>query len=106
MGWNLFHDGLEVAGFHGVDRALRLVNVGIARFHGGDVREDFVIAEVAIHRVEDLHRVGWWGLVVVDGSRVLLLLAGTYIDKSPDHRTSTRASKSTDDVIHLGRLLS
>lgn len=62
MGWNLFHDGLEVAGFHGVDRALRFVNVGVARFHGGDVREDFVIAEVAIHGVEDLHRVGWWGV--------------------------------------------
>lgn len=59
MGWNLFHDGLEVASLHGVDRALRLVNVGVARFHGGDVREDFVIAEVAIHGVEDLHRVGW-----------------------------------------------
>lgn len=67
VGWNLFHDGLEVAGFHGVDRALCLVNVGVARFHGGDVREDFVIAEVAIHGVEDLHRVGWWRwwLVVV-----------------------------------------
>lgn len=57
--WNLFHDGLEVAGLHGVDRALCLVDVGIARFHGGDVGKDLVITEVAIHGVEDFHCVGW-----------------------------------------------
>lgn len=55
---NLFHDGLEVAGFHGVDRALRLVNVSVARFHGGDVGKDFVVAKVTIHGIEDLHCMG------------------------------------------------
>lgn len=63
--WNLFHDGLKVAGLHGMDCALCLVDVGVTRFHGGDVREDFVVAEVAIHGVEDLHCVGWWGMSVV-----------------------------------------
>lgn len=48
-----------------MDCALCLVDVGVTRFHGGDVREDFVVAEVAIHGVEDLHYVGWWGMSVV-----------------------------------------
>lgn len=51
VGWNLFHDRLEVPGFHGVHGALRLVDVCVACFHGRDVLEDLMVAEIRLHGV-------------------------------------------------------
>lgn len=49
-----FHHGLEVFGFHGVSAAVAKVLVRVPRFHGCDVREDFMVAKHTDAGVEDL----------------------------------------------------
>jgi hypothetical protein len=42
---HLFHDGFKVLRLHGVRAANTLMQLSVARFRGGDVREHFVVAE-------------------------------------------------------------
>lgn len=68
-----------------MDRTLCLVNVGVARFHGGDVGKDLMVTEVAVHGVEDFHCVGW----LVGGGGEVARLIGILctLQRSPETPT-------------------
>jgi hypothetical protein len=51
---HLFHDGFKVLRLHGVRAANTLMQLSVARFHGRDVREHFVVAEHADAWIEYL----------------------------------------------------